>query len=353
MKKTVFFLIFAFLLTGCAASAPEAETIAPTTLAHLETTVPETEAAVVPDETEAADEHFLLTFVGDCTLGASPANYYAGVGFIKTVGDDYGYPFRNVVDYFRQDEFTFANLEGPLTDEGNPVQKTHTFRGPTDYGNILTENSVEFVSLANNHTLDYGQRGYDSTLEVLDNMGVPYVERDASTVVTTPNGLTIGVYGAVYYQLDVEDMTAEIAALKERGCDLIIFAPHWGVEKTYTPTAEQVAVGHAAIDAGADIVWGSHPHALQPIEEYNGGVIFYSLGNFSFGGHNMPEDFDTALLQQEVIRDSAGNVTLGSLSVVPCCISSITRWNNYQPTPYTPGTGDYYRVLEKLNYGPA
>ena len=136
--------------------------------------------------------------------------------------------------------------------------------------------------------------------------------------------------------------------LKDQGCDLIIFAPHWGVDKTYVPTQEQMDVGYAAIDAGADIVWGSHPHALQPIEYYGDGVIFYSLGNFSFGGFTVPADFDTALLQQEILRDGDGNVSLGELTIVPCCISSIEGRNNYQPTPYEPNTEEYDRVLQKL-----
>lgn len=349
--KRIFLLLAAILLTGCYAD-PVPETMAPTICTAIETTAPETEAAMVPDETETGEERFLLTFVGDCTFGASPANYYAEVGFIKTLGDDYGYPFRNVADYFEQDECSFINLEGPLADEGYPMDKTHTFRGPAAYISILTENSVEFASLANNHTLDYGQRGYDSTLALLEEAGIPYVERDASTMFTTANGLSIGVYGAVYYHLDVEDMVSEITALKESGCDLVIFAPHWGVEKTYTPTQEQMDVGRAAIDAGADIVWGSHPHALQPIEYYADGVIFYSLGNFSFGGFTVPADFDTALLQQEILRDPEGNVRLGELTIVPCCISSIESRNNYQPTPYAPESEDYGRVLEKLQVEP-
>lgn len=338
------FLLITALLSGCEAETAVPETIAPTVTVAEEPQTPTTALL----ETEPEEERFFLTFVGDCTFGASPANYFAEVGFIKTVGEDYGYPFRNVADYFVQDECSFLNLEGPLTDEGYPVDKTHTFHGPSDYIRILTENSVEFASLANNHTLDYGQTGYDSTRTLLKDAGIPYVERDASVIFTTANGLTIGVYGAVYYRLDVEDMVSEITALREQGCDLVIFAPHWGVEKTYTPTQEQIDVGHAAIDAGADIVWGSHPHALQPIEQYHGGVIFYSLGNFSFGGFTVPADFDTALLQQEVIRDAEGKVTLGELTIVPCRISSIEGRNNYQPTPYEPGTEEYDRVLEKL-----
>lgn len=345
----MFLLVMGILLTACAQETPE--TVPATELAAVTEPAAEPTAAPAtqPTETELQEERFLLTFVGDCTFGSNPANYYAGYGFIKTVGEDHRYPFQNVIGYFENDEFTMINLEGPLTDEGNPMQKKHTFRGPTAYVDILTENSVEAVTIANNHTLDYGQKGYDSTLATLNAAGIPLVERDCSTVVTTENGLTIGIYGAVYYYLDVEDMVQEITALKEQGCDLIIFAPHWGTEGTYKPTAEQIEVGHAAIDAGADIVYGSHPHVLQPIEEYNGGMIYYSLGNFSFGGNGYPQDYDTALLQQEVIRDADGNVMLGELTIVPANVSSISDRNNYQPTPYEAGSEEYRRVLSKLD----
>jgi len=99
----------------------------------------------LPPETVPQEDRFLLSFAGDCTLGSSPANYYADVGFVKTVGEDYGYPFRHVIGYLEDDHGTFVNLEGPLTDEGNPMEKNHTFRGPEAFVNILTENSVEFV----------------------------------------------------------------------------------------------------------------------------------------------------------------------------------------------------------------
>ena len=343
-----FFLMVTILLTGCTAPVQEAETTIPETTV-LETSVPETTEAPTTVPTEPPEAHFLLTFVGDCTFGANPSNTYAGYGFPKTVGEDYAYPFRNVIGWFEKDEATFLNLEGPLSDAGNPMQKKHVFRGPTAYVNILTENSVEAVTIANNHTMDYGQTGYDSTVATLQQAGVPFVERDNSCVFTTENGLTIGLYGAVYYVLDEAAITSGIAALKEQGCDLVIFAPHWGVEGTYRPTDAQVKLGHAAIDAGADIVWGSHPHVLQPVEEYNGGIIYYSLGNFSFGGNGYPRDYDTAILQQEVIRSADGTVTLGELIRIPANVSSAADRNNYQPTPYEAGTAAYDRVLHKLD----
>ena len=329
-------------LTETTAASEAAQVFAPETVATapVETTL--------PPETATREESFLLTFVGDCTLGSSPSNYYAGVGFVQTVGEDYGYPFRNVISFFENDHATFVNLEGPLTDEGNPMEKKHAFRGPESFVNILTENSVEFASLANNHTGDYGETGYSNTKKVLETAGIPYVERDASSLVTLDGGLKVGVYGTVYYDLDVADMQQEIQSLKDQGAELVIVAAHWGNEGSYRPTEQQKNVGRAAIDAGADIVWGSHPHVLQPIEEYNGGVIYYSLGNFSFGGNTAPKDLDSAMVTQEVIRNANGEITLGTRTVTPVCVSSVEGTNNFQPTPYAEGVRGYERVLEKI-----
>ena len=348
MKAILFAFICALCLTGCGKSVPE-ETLPPT---EAPLPVVTTEAAVettAPVETQPQEERFLLTFVGDCTLGANPTNTYADVGFPRVVGEDYSYPLRNVAAFFEADDATFINLEGTLTDQGNPADKTYTFRGSPAYSRILTDNSVEVVTLANNHSMDYGQVGYDSTRAVLESAGIPFVERDSGVIVELDCGLTVGLYGMVYYHLDTDDMKAEIASLREQGAELVIVAPHWGVEGSYRPNQLQIDVGHAAIDAGADIVWGSHPHVLQPIEEYNGGIIYYSMGNFCFGGNSKPADFDTALLQQEIVRASDGRVSLGSLKIIPCSISSDTGVNNYQPTPMAVDSEEYTRVLSKLD----
>ena len=348
-EKTILFaLVCAFCLTGCGQSAP-VETTARTEAAMPVMATEPVAETTAPTETKPQEERFVLTFAGDCTLGANPKNAYADVGFPRVVGEDYGYPLQNVVSYFESDDATFVNLEGTLTDVGNPADKTYTFRGSPAYSHILTDNSVEVVTLANNHSFDYGQAGYDSTRSVLEEAGIPYVERDSGVLIELDCGLTVGIYGMVYYHLDVADMKAEIASLREQGAELVIVAPHWGVEGSYRPTRQQIDIAHAAIDAGADIVWGSHPHVLQPIEEYAGGIIYYSMGNFCFGGNTKPEDFDTTLLQQEVIRTPEGKISLGSLKIIPCRISSEPNINNYQPTPMPVGSEDYRRVLSKLD----
>lgn len=311
-------------------------------------TEPVTEPTTQPTETEPQEERFLLTFVGDCTLGSFPSAYHAQSGFINVVGEDTAYPFQNVIDYFENDEWTFANLEGTFCDSGYPAQKMFTFRGPTSYVDILTQGSVEAVTLANNHSLDYGKDGYASTIAALEGAGVSYAEKDVPVVFTTKNGLTIGVYATVF-ATDTEKILSEIRGLKEQGVDVVIYAPHWGTEGSYVPIADHKKQAHAIIDAGADIICGSHSHVLQPVEEYNGGIIFYSLANFCFGGHADPQDKDTVIMQQEVIRNPDGNVQLGELTMIPACVSSDPSRNNYQPTPYEEGTEGYERVMSKLS----
>ena len=311
-------------------------------------TIPTQPADTVPQT--LPDEEFSLTFVGDCTFGAPIGAYYAPSGFIKTVGDDLSYPFKYVVSYFEEDDFTMLNLEGVLADQGSAVPKEHNFRGPTQYAKILSQNSVEAVTLANNHTFDYGKKGYQSTMSALEAENVPYVEADGTLLVETDRGLKIGIYAMTYASMNEADLRKGIAALKEQGAELIVVAAHWGWELRYEPIDVQRQLGHAAIDAGAHIVYGSHPHVLQPIEEYGGGILYYSLGNFAFGGNGNPKDYDTAIVRQQVIRKSDGTIVLGDCTPIPACVSSVSGKNNYQPIPYELGSAEYERTMSKLNY---
>ena len=347
MKKLVCLLALALLLSACGSNAPEAVPETTVTAVTQAATEPATQPATVP--TEPPERRLLFTFAGDCTLGCHKEHNRAGYGFLMTVEENFDYPFQNVRSWFENDDFTMVNLEGVLGDRGSPAGKKFAFRGYGSYVNILTGSSVEAVSLANNHTLDYCEEGYLETKRLLDEANVPFVEQNSSTVVTLENGVTVGIYGTVYNSIHQTPMTEGIAALKAQGVDIVIYAPHWGTEHSFRPTEEQKELGRAAIDAGADIVYGCHPHVLQPIEEYNDGVIFYSLGNFSFGGNIYPSDYDTAIIQQEIILGADGSVVLGDRTLVPCAISSIDNRNNYQPTPYEEGSEEYLRVLSKLD----
>lgn len=328
-----------------AGPATEGTTVPVTEETTEATTEETTEATTEPIPTE---ERFVLTFVGDCTLGSTKAKASTSGSFIQTIGEDYDYPFANVREYFENDDFTMANLEVVLADSGVAADKTFAFLGPTAYTNILSGSSVEAVTLANNHTLDFGADGYASTKQALEDDNISYVEQNGSMMFTTESGLCIGVYAGAF-KIDTADMRSEFAKMRENGAEIIVAAFHWGNEGSYRPTTDQKTYAHAAIDAGADIVYGHHSHVLQKIEEYGDGIIYYSLGNFSFGGNHFPRDMDSAILQQEVIRDVDGTIRLGELTIIPVSISSMEKQNNFQPTPYEEGSEEYERTLTKLD----
>lgn len=331
------------------------QTTAPTT---QPTTAPATVPTTVPDETTVPTtapteppqpEYFTLSFAGDCTLG----NHITKTGpysFIGTVGDNYAYPFADVQQWFANDDCTFVNLECALTDGGTPnTNKKFTFKGPSAYTAILTEGSVEFANVVNNHAKDYGTSGYKDTLANLDAVNVYYAEEDDTRVFTTESGLTVGVY-ASYFPTSTWGVSKRIDAMKAEGAEIIIVAVHWGEEYDYHPNSNEKKMAHQFIDAGADIVWGHHPHVLQDIEEYNGGIIYYSLGNFSFGGNSSPSDKDTAIIQQQIVREPDGTVHLGEMTIIPCHVSGILTWgNDYQPTPMDVNSEAYLRTLSKLD----
>lgn len=328
---------------------PTQSTTVPTDAPTAPPTTPPTEPPTQAP-TEPPYESFTLTFTGDSTLGTEEGDWSSSDNFVNVIGTDYDYPFRNVVDIFASDDCTFTNLEGVLAEKGVGAaqDKRFRFRGPLAYTQILTGSSVEAVSLANNHTYDYGYEGLTSTKNALDNAGVKYAETNSSVLFTTESGLKIGMY-AINFTLNESDMREEIAQLRADGAEVIIVALHKGDEGIYSPNEGQIDISHAAIDAGADIVWGHNPHVLQKIEEYNGGIIMYSLGNFSFGGNRNPRDKDTAIVQQQIIREKDGTVSLGQTTIIPCRVSSVANYNNYQPTPYEVGSEEYDRVLSKLD----
>ena len=313
-----------------------------------QTTVPET--TLPPVTTIPPDpETFTLTLTGDFTPGCMPGQFENPKAYVGTVGDDYAYPFLYMRDYFENDDFTFLNLEVVLgLDVGKQANKTFVFSAPEEYVQIMTCSSVEAVTLANNHTEDFGTGGYENTKRVLDENGIAYVEEDKTAIFRTQSGLTIGLYADSFY-LNESEIEENIAALRQQGAEVVICAFHWGDEGVYRHNNKQARYAHAAIDAGADIVVGHHPHVLQDMEVYNGKPIFYSLGNFSFGGNDHPKDYDSAIIQLEILREYDGTIRIGTVKPIPICISSVADLNNYQPVPYEEGCDGYNRVMEKLN----
>ena len=149
-------------------------------------------------------------------------------------------------------------------------------------------------------------------------------------------GIRVGMFGI--YELDdhlkrIPQVKQDIAKLKDQNVDIIVAVFHWSNELVTVPDENQVTLAHLAIDEGADVVVGHHPHVVQGIDEYKGKIIAYSLGNFCFGGNTHPTEMDTFIFQQKFILDGKRNITNSEYKVIPCRVSSETTYNNYQPTP--------------------
>ena len=320
---------------------------------------PTVEGAPTPEPTPTPDpEYFTISAVGDCTLASSQSFTDSSYGYKARMNGDYAYPFSNTVQYFSGDDFTFANLECCFSDRKLSSIQQFYFLSPTEWAEILVQGGVDFVNTANTHTMDFGQAGADSTYKALKEHGVAYGVEGETTTYITARGLKIGVYCDYNsYYPDVGKSAAAVASLKKEGAEYIICAFHWGKDELkYRPSDAQTELARACVDAGADLVYGSHAHCLQPIEEYNGSIILYGMGNWSFGGHTAPSDPDTAIVQIKVKRDIDGAVTNDGYTVIPCCVSSDLEgaaahdnyYNDYRPTPYAEGTEEYARAMSKI-----
>ena len=292
-----------------------------------------------------------LSVVGDCTLGTDETfDYDTSLNaYYENYGADYF--LQNVKDIFSTDGLTIANFEGTLTDSDEREDKTFAFKAPASYASILTGGSVEAVNTANNHSHDYGEQSFDDTLAALDDAGIVHFGYD-ETAVMDVKGIKVGLVGIyeLYDHLEREQQLKDnIAKVKADGAQLIVAIFHWGNETETVPDSNQTTLGRIAIDEGADLVCGHHPHVLQGIETYKGRNIVYSLGNFCFGGNSSPSDMDTMIYQQTFTIDADGVKKDNVTNIIPCSISSAAYdgYNNYQPTP---AEGDEAtRILGKIN----
>lgn len=292
-----------------------------------------------------------LSVVGDCTLGTDETfDYDTSLNaYYENYGADYF--LQNVKDIFSADDLTIANFEGTLTDSDEREDKTFAFKAPASYASILTGGSVEAVNTANNHSHDYGEQSFNDTLAALDDAGIVHFGYD-ETAVMDVKGIKVGLVGIyeLYDHLEREQQLKDnIAKVKADGAQLIVVIFHWGNETETVPDSNQTTLGRIAIDEGADLVCGHHPHVLQGIETYKDRNIVYSLGNFCFGGNSSPSDMDTMIYQQTFTIDADGVKKDNVTNIIPCSISSAAYdgYNNYQPTP---AEGDEAtRILGKIN----
>ena len=319
----------------------EAPTDAPTEAATAEPVQAATEAPVKSQPTEAPvnDGTVLLTITaaGDCTFGGQVGS--KGSRNFKKCVEKFGYDyfFTNVRELFRSDDLTIVNLEGPLTTVEKPQKKGEEFlfKGDPDYVKVLTGSGVELCNLCNNHTLDYGKEGLKETAKVLDDYGIGYCGYSKAYDAEI-KGIRVRALGFTWWRYDRKEIVKAVKEARE-GCDLLIVNVHWGDERVYTQDNRQTELGHAIIDAGADLILGTHPHVYQGIECYKGKYIVYSLGNFCFSGNANPADKRCLIFQQTFsfnpgLGIAQANILDQGINIIPATISSRRDVNDFQPT---------------------
>lgn len=276
-----------------------------------------------PDETPAASpveeaETITIALVGDLLPASSVARLMDKHG--------YDYPYRESAHLLQAADITAGNLESAITVRGTPeADKEYVYRGPADSLPAMKEAGFDVLSLANNHSMDYGLVGLQDTMAALDEHGLKYMgvghdesEAYAPAIIET-KGFKVAFIGIsnviwkTYWKAtkdrpgmaEAYDITRAIAAIEEADhqADLVVVLVHWGTEYTDRPEPYQVQKGRKFIDAGADLVIGSHPHVLQGFEAYNGRWIAYSLGNFVFSGTKSPRSAETGILNATCSKD--------------------------------------------------
>lgn len=291
-----------------------------------------------------------VTCTGDMTIGGD--NYHKkGKKFYQELeknNNNISFTMANVRDIFRHDDLTLVNFEGTLTDRkevpDNKKGNQFLFNISPDYVTVLSDNYIEAVSLENNHVYDHGEAGYEDTIAALEGKGIIY-SNSKQLGVFSVDGISVAMLS--YLCIDrydkpvdgYENLYAKVDAdirYAKKIYPIVIVSFHWGNELDYVPTERQKKMGHIAVDAGADLVIGHHSHRINPIEEYNGVYICYSLGNFCFSGNEKPSDMNSYIFQTRFkVSKDRSTVTNTGFRIIPIRITSLKDKNNYVPTPIT------------------
>jgi hypothetical protein len=288
---------------------------------------------------ESIKKTICISFAGDFTLGTDTKFAYDSslpASFINS-GRNYSYFMQNVSNIFSQDDYTLVNLETTFTDSEVKAPKDsdvfYNFKGPKDYVNILTNGSIEGVTIANNHIYDYGKQGIKDTVNTLKENNID-ICGEGYKILKDIQGIKFGFLGYTGWEYSNELKTKinnDIKELRSEGAEVVIPYFHWGIERSYEPSDVQQNLARFSIDNGADAVIGSHPHVIQSMENYKGKLIAYSMGNFCFGGNSNPSDKRTFILQLKANMEDDKLVNF-EYKVLPAMVSSRSDKNDYIPT---------------------
>lgn len=297
------------------------------------------------DKKTSKETTITISAAGDCTLGIDSRIHHTFDSYYTKNGN--AYFLKKVKPVFSKDDITIVNFEGTLTTSTNRANKAFTFKGPKKYVGILKKGSVEVVTLANNHSMDFGRKGLADTQKTLKKNKIAYCYNSTISYKKV-KGIKIAFIG--FSQLEgttASQVTKAIKKAKKKRAKIIITSFHWGIEREYYPNSKQTSLAHSAINAGASLVLGHHPHVLQGIERYKGRYIVYSLGNFCFGGNTNPKDKDTMIFQQTFHIKDGKILSKKDARVIACSLSGSSACNDYQPRILKGSSKK--RVIKKLN----
>lgn len=261
------------------------------------------------------DSEANLIFVGDIMLSRM-------IGDIMARKNDWKYPFLKIADFLRRADLTIGNLEGPISSRGVNQGSIYSFRADPKAVEGLLYSGFDVLSIANNHILDWGRVALADTVDILTEMRIATVgagrnfEEANRPHITEVRGTKIAFFaytnlypeslwatetqGGVSMPI-LENIKESISKVRNE-VDTIILLWHWGEEYQTKFHLREQKLAHTLIDAGADIIVGHHPHVVQETEEYNGGYIAYSLGNFVFD-QNFSEDTRRGLTLKITLRN--------------------------------------------------
>ena len=295
----------------------------------------------------AAAQSLTLSFVGDCTVGEQWCYRGYRSGYTYKIGQSgLDYPFSLCADLFAADDLTVANCEGVFTTRlPADRKKAMSLCADPRFAEVFKLGNVDVVNITNNHALDFGRQGRLDTIDALTAQGIGYFG-ESWLYETEIKGIKIGIVGHTFHLSEyvLEEYRQQIETLKADGCSFIIASVHWGREDSHELNSEQKAYGTRLIDLGANMVFGHGSHTLEPIQYYDGGLILYSTGNFTFGANGKPKDMDTAVIQVMVDSYSDGTVRISALKAYPYCVCYKA---DFRPYPYTE-EADRLRVWRKL-----
>lgn len=306
---------------------------------------------------EPVKKEIIISVAGDFTLGTDtkfPYDSSLPAAFINS-GRNYSYFLQNVSNIFTKDDYTLVNLETTFTDSNVKAPKDgevfYNFKGPKEYVNILTNASIDGVTIANNHIYDYGSQGVKDTVNTLKENNID-ICGEGYKILKDIKGVKFGFLGYAGWEYSSKLRTqiiSDISELKKQGAEVVVPYFHWGIERVYEPYDVQQDLARFAIENGADAVIGSHPHVIQSIENYKGKLIAYSMGNFCFGGNSNPSDKRTFILQLKAnIEDDKFKEF--EYKVIPAMISSRSDKNDYIPTLATgENKADILKTLNELS----